>query len=352
MIEQDETDFGGFFDHIDDLLDFPADDVDVGAASFPAATMTCPSIWPAVSDPVFSGNSSPELSMPYEDIVQLEWLPNFVDYDPSCGSLTLEKVEQKQNQFQTFSPVSVLERGGGGGGSSSSSSGEKNAPCSPEIYIPVPSCVRGARSKRPRPATFNPRSAMQCFISPAALSVGENTIIMTLPNNAISKTSSDSDQNFAESRPLIKKKKKKARSSHHNIVASQEVRKCMHCEITKTPQWRAGPFGPKSLCNACGVRYKSGRLFPEYRPAASPTFCPSLHSNSHQKVLEMRSKSGEVTAAAAAASMEVHSADATPEVLIPNTDGSLTLEYMAGINGRIGAIDDDDDNIIAFREGL
>ncbi|KAL6577389.1 hypothetical protein OROMI_011665 [Orobanche minor] len=28
----------------------------------------------------------------------------------------------------------------------------------------------------------------------------------------------------------------------------------------------------------------------EYRPAASPTFVPSLHSNSHRKVVEMRSK--------------------------------------------------------------
>ena len=47
-------------------------------------------------------------------------------------------------------------------------------------------------------------------------------------------------------------------------------------------------MGPKTLCNACGVRYKSGRLLPEYRPAASPTFSVSQHSNSHKKVLEMR----------------------------------------------------------------
>jgi GATA-binding protein 2 len=68
------------------------------------------------------------------------------------------------------------------------------------------------------------------------------------------------------------------------------VRRCTHCQIEKTPQWRAGPLGPKTLCNACGVRYKSGRLFPEYRPAASPTFVPAIHSNSHKKVVEMRQK--------------------------------------------------------------
>ncbi|KAK8555216.1 hypothetical protein V6N12_009365 [Hibiscus sabdariffa] len=69
-------------------------------------------------------------------------------------------------------------------------------------------------------------------------------------------------------------------------------RKCQHCGAEKTPQWRAGPFGPKTLCNACGVRYKSGRLVPEYRPASSPTFSSELHSNSHRKILEMRRQKG------------------------------------------------------------
>ncbi|XWS13525.1 hypothetical protein CRYUN_Cryun36dG0044300 [Craigia yunnanensis] len=65
-------------------------------------------------------------------------------------------------------------------------------------------------------------------------------------------------------------------------------RKCRHCGAEKTPQWRAGPLGPKTLCNACGVRYKSGRLVPEYRPASSPTYSSELHSNSHRRILEMR----------------------------------------------------------------
>lgn len=67
MIEQDETDCSSFFDHIDDLLDFPADEIDVGAASLPAAVVICqsfPSIWPTESDSVFSESSSVELSVP------------------------------------------------------------------------------------------------------------------------------------------------------------------------------------------------------------------------------------------------------------------------------------------------
>ncbi|GLU08756.1 hypothetical protein SLE2022_256470 [Rubroshorea leprosula] len=65
---------------------------------------------------------------------------------------------------------------------------------------------------------------------------------------------------------------------------------CLHCGATRTPQWREGPLGPKTLCNACGVRYRLGRLCPEYRPAKSPTFSRELHSNSHKEVLQIRSK--------------------------------------------------------------
>eukprot|EP00737_Agarophyton_chilense_P004641 gb/GEZJ01006010.1/.p1 GENE.gb/GEZJ01006010.1/~~gb/GEZJ01006010.1/.p1 ORF type:complete len:414 (+),score=18.87 gb/GEZJ01006010.1/:620-1861(+) len=32
--------------------------------------------------------------------------------------------------------------------------------------------------------------------------------------------------------------------------------RCVHCHTTETPLWRAGPAGPKTLCNACGVRWK------------------------------------------------------------------------------------------------
>ncbi|KAG5565458.1 hypothetical protein RHGRI_001372 [Rhododendron griersonianum] len=75
---------------------------------------------------------------------------------------------------------------------------------------------------------------------------------------------------------------------HSPSPSENSARRCTHCASEKTPQWRAGPLGPKTLCNACGVRYKSGRLVPEYRPAASPTFVLTQHSNSHRKVMELR----------------------------------------------------------------
>ncbi|KAK1271280.1 GATA transcription factor 4 [Acorus gramineus] len=92
-----------------------------------------------------------------------------------------------------------------------------------------------------------------------------------------------------------KRKKKKNKRGKKKVmkglplkVDSEEVRRCAHCLSHRTPQWRTGPLGPKTLCNACGVRFKKGRLLPEYRPANSPTFMSCKHSNSHKKVMEMR----------------------------------------------------------------
>ncbi|KVI09338.1 GATA transcription factor 11-like [Cynara cardunculus var. scolymus] len=171
-------------------------------------------------------------------ISQLKQQPTFVEKKgvyPSAAA------------FEAPSPNSVLE-------SRSSSSNSKGISFGIEISIPV-----RTRSKRLRPTT-NP-----WLVSPHLI----------LPNK---------DKKRKKPSVNIDPKRSVERS---NVVG---IKKCAHCEITKTPQWREGPMGPKTLCNACGVRYRSGRLYPEYRPAASPTFVPSLHSNSHRKVVEMRQK--------------------------------------------------------------
>ncbi|XP_062182024.1 uncharacterized protein LOC133886289 [Phragmites australis] len=65
-------------------------------------------------------------------------------------------------------------------------------------------------------------------------------------------------------------------------------RVCSHCHSSDTPQWRAGPRGRGTLCNACGIRYKNQRLLPEYRPSTSPSFRSGEHSNRHRKVVKLR----------------------------------------------------------------
>uniref|UniRef100_A0A0D6QX04 GATA transcription factor n=1 Tax=Araucaria cunninghamii TaxID=56994 RepID=A0A0D6QX04_ARACU len=78
------------------------------------------------------------------------------------------------------------------------------------------------------------------------------------------------------------------KTKQRRVQEGGQGRRCSHCGVQKTPQWRTGPDGPKTLCNACGVRFKSGRLLPEYRPALSPTFSSDIHSNCHRKVIEIR----------------------------------------------------------------
>lgn len=157
----------------------------------------------------------------------------------SMLSYRIEFQEAQENVLlQTQSPISVLDN--------------RNA-------ISFEFGSKGRRSKRSR-STFNPW-------------------LLMLP---IPCTTSDA-----------KSGKENKRDSSSPVANSSLFKKCTHCDVTKTPQWREGPLGPKTLCNACGVRYRSGRLLPEYRPAASPTFIPSLHSNSHRKVVEMRRKTVE-----------------------------------------------------------
>ncbi|KAL8100418.1 GATA transcription factor 15-like [Apium graveolens] len=40
---------------------------------------------------------------------------------------------------------------------------------------------------------------------------------------------------------------------------NQAAKTCADCGTTKTPLWRGGPAGPKSLCNACGIRSRKRR---------------------------------------------------------------------------------------------
>jgi hypothetical protein len=61
-------------------------------------------------------------------------------------------------------------------------------------------------------------------------------------------------------------------------TVSSPGRHCGHCGCRTTPMWRRGPEGPSTLCNACGVKWKHGKLGgspsvspPKRRPSVSGT---------------------------------------------------------------------------------
>ncbi|CAK9135480.1 unnamed protein product [Ilex paraguariensis] len=45
----------------------------------------------------------------------------------------------------------------------------------------------------------------------------------------------------------------------NNTTPQSQTKSCSDCHTTRTPLWRGGPAGPKSLCNACGIKYNKKR---------------------------------------------------------------------------------------------
>lgn len=224
---------------------------------------------------------TPNLSVASEHSSERKLLPNLVEA-ASGASIPLQNDHSDRlepGMFQVPSPVSVLE-------SSSSCSVEKNVSFSFKPYIPA-----RTRTKRSRSSTINPWVVM----TPPISSTSKRSHHLLAQSNDFPESNLP-NMNSNPVKRKLKKKKKLSQLSRANEIdgtSSQQpiaTKRCTHCDVSKTPQWREGPMGPKTLCNACGVRYRSGRLFPQYRPALSPTFVPSLHSNSHKKVVEMRNK--------------------------------------------------------------
>ncbi|XP_010470098.1 PREDICTED: putative GATA transcription factor 13 [Camelina sativa] len=170
--------------------------------------------------------------------------------------------------FQSSSPVSVVDNNTNGSVLSQNQNRIQR----------LAFLVKGIRSKRKRPTTLR-------FFQSLGAEMSQHFV------------SDESESETYLSSESSAKKRKKNKSRPAPSVSSPElfnsdgtVRKCTHCETTRTPQWREGPCGRNTLCNACGVRFRSGRLVPEYRPASSPTFIPTVHSNSHRKIIEMKTK--------------------------------------------------------------
>ncbi|KAL4585183.1 hypothetical protein LXL04_009798 [Taraxacum kok-saghyz] len=214
-----------------------------------------------------------EIHLPVDDMENLEWLSQIVDDSTSEFSLL-------------FPPANLKKTG-----KFAMNRHEPVRPVIPSFTVlglsyPVPRKCRSKRSKK----TGQVWSGLTESSMDTSSSYDSSTIMNS--SNPVQIIESI----FTFQNPTTKKHKKCTGTEiASNSNGYQTQRCCTHCQVQKTPQWRTGPLGPKTLCNACGVRFKSGRLYPEYRPACSPTFSDDMHSNSHRKVLEMRKrKEGEV----------------------------------------------------------
>ncbi|CAH9065067.1 unnamed protein product [Cuscuta europaea] len=219
-----------------------------------------------------------EQQTPADNLDNLEWLSHFAEDSFPGYSLT--------HPAGKLPPVPRLKT-------------EVRVREKPSLKIPVQT---KARSKRARTGVRVWLSGSQSLTESSISSSSTTVSSSPPPRSYYAYPNPGQTGEWLVGMPPAKKQRKRTAQpggvgGAHHLQLQQQPRRCNHCGVQKTPQWRAGPLGAKTLCNACGVRYKSGRLLPEYRPACSPTFSSQLHSNNHRKVLEMRRKKESETAA-------------------------------------------------------
>jgi hypothetical protein len=100
-------------------------------------------------------------------------------------------------------------------------------------------------------------------VAGAAFSSGRRGDAFSRAREGDSTDMEDSDEtaSTAMARRSRKKPRVAAPQATDNIInadGKQVRRGCLNCGCQKTPQWRMGPEGPKTLCNACGVRFRKG----------------------------------------------------------------------------------------------
>jgi hypothetical protein len=242
------------------------------------------------------------MMMQSEEAAELEWLSKFVDDSYS------DMPNYSSAAHAAMAAAAAANAAGNGGGNSAGQD----------------SCVtaapgRGARSKRSR-ATAAAAAAWHSLVPRPASQSSPSSSCSSSDFPSSNKPGKPNGANGSRG----KKSPGPPGPAGAEVGMEGGVRRCTHCASEKTPQWRTGPLGPKTLCNACGVRFKSGRLMPEYRPAASPTFVLTQHSNSHRKVMELRRQKEmilirgshrDAAAAAAAASAAAGAAGPRPELM-------------------------------------
>ncbi|KAL9154068.1 hypothetical protein ABFS82_10G089500 [Erythranthe guttata] len=100
-------------------------------------------------------------------------------------------------------------------------------------------------------------------INPVKWMSSKIRLMKRMNKNIPAKSKIDSDQNPSSNSSLLESSDHlssgNSSSYNNNNNSNYPIRVCADCNTTKTPLWRSGPKGPKSLCNACGIRQRKAR---------------------------------------------------------------------------------------------
>ena len=109
---------------------------------------------------------------------------------------------------------------------------------------------------------------------------------------------------------------------------------CCNCGVQYSPQWRSGPSGPRTLCNACGVRYAKGQ--PPFGAAPSARE-PGMPAEPMEGQLSAEATAGDSSAAVVSA---VRDPDHMPASCSPNLP-ELDIHFDSSDENETAARDSD-----------
>ncbi|KAI8099125.1 uncharacterized protein BX664DRAFT_354599 [Halteromyces radiatus] len=97
------------------------------------------------------------------------------------------------------------------------------------------------------------------------------TTTTTTMNSMKSLTTIDTDNDHVPSKRNSPSSSSPSSSSSRSWrIRPNEKKRCESCQTSQSPEWRRGPSGHRTLCNACGLRYSRSLARQEQRTTLSP----------------------------------------------------------------------------------
>ncbi|EMS47219.1 GATA transcription factor 23 [Triticum urartu] len=107
---------------------------------------------------------------------------------------------------------------------------------------------------------------------------------------------------------------------------------CVECRTTTTPMWRSGPTGPRTLCNACGIRYRKKRrqeLGLDNKPQNQQLNQQQHQQQQQQQQQQQREDHGEATSAVKDSSSSSNNKSSNLQVVKKKRTVSMGVEEAA-----------------------
>lgn len=99
--------------------------------------------------------------------------------------------------------------------------------------------------RNPASSSAHTRTNLQSPVAQQSMTIPVEPVASARTSENLYGSPTATDEDSAEDGS---KKKKQKKSSTEQYV-------CVTCGRTDSPEWRKGPLGPKTLCNACGLRW-------------------------------------------------------------------------------------------------